>query len=392
MSDLITRKKYTPIDDIIDIDDYADTPANWIQPGFVAEGAVTLLVGAAGNGKTNFALKVCDASARGLKLLGHQHQMRKVLYLDKDMNPVSSLKARQKWLKVNLGGNLKYCGLNDPNDVPLPDAPHILEWVGRQALPPIIVIDSLIRFLGPGRDENSSSDIAWFWSLVVKLKKLNCPIIILHHTGKNKNIRGSSDIEAGSDIMFIVRKTGGSHNTLTQIELESIPRRYRYEGLAEKTVIDISASGHFSTDTLPETDESLDAAMRDLLRANPGIAAGHFHAKVAGLPGLNKSLAVKFLKTGMSGGWISESAGAKPNSKAYTLIEGVSPAVEEVPDEATVEVLAEREDIKTRTAGVKRNFERIYAPWEDDDDDDEIQVYTQADVDDWDTEDLALQG
>ena len=357
MDNLVTKAKYTQIDDLNDIDDYADTPTNWVQPGMLAEGAITLLVGHSGHGKTNVTLKICDASAREQEFLGHKHKARKVLYLDKDMNPVSSLKARQKWLGIKLGGNLKYCGLNDPNDVPPPDAAHILEWVSKQELPPIVVIDSLIRFLGPGRNENSSSDIAWFWAQIVKLKKLNCPVLVLHHTGKGDSTnqgRGSSDIEAGCDIMFIVKKTGGGHKNLTQVTMQNIPRRYRYDPLPEYTVIDISDSGVFTTDTPPETTEITNAGLRSILELYPGISGTKFAQEAIKLGGMNTKLAARFLKDRIKEGSITTEKGEK-NSTLHTLAVNFKPVETKVTVEAGP-VIPERESIEVRMAHLKARF------------------------------------
>ena len=181
------------------------TAVDWIHPGVLREGTVTMFTGLPGSGKSTFSLKLGDAIANGRILLNSPHSPRNVLYLDRDGNAVGDVIDRMNWLRVTDGGNLKYIGSNVEHDIPMPNAKVVIDWVETLSTPPVFILDSFSKFLDGG-DENSTTDVNKFWSKIDPLKRAGCSFILIHHAGKttehSRQYRGSTAIEAGCDYMF----------------------------------------------------------------------------------------------------------------------------------------------------------------------------------------------
>jgi AAA domain-containing protein len=90
-------KKVNPIFLIKSVRNNVEAPVEWIQPGMLREGTVTMLVGKPSAGKPVLALSLGNAIANGLNIRGHQHTPRPVLYLDRDDNSHGDVIDRMDW-------------------------------------------------------------------------------------------------------------------------------------------------------------------------------------------------------------------------------------------------------------------------------------------------------
>lgn len=72
--------------------------------------------------------------------------------------------------------------------------------------PKLFVIDTLARSM-VGADENSSMEMGRFIDAVDRMRReLNCGVLIVHHTGKNGDIRGSTALRGACDSVLILSK------------------------------------------------------------------------------------------------------------------------------------------------------------------------------------------
>ena len=282
-------------------------------------------------------------------------------------------------------GNLKYFGPHVLGDeVYPPDHPEILKWVKHvkwsTGKAPVIIIDALIRFLPEDGDENSTKDIKKLWRQLAKLKNLGCAVIVLHHTGKGDSTkktggRGSSDIPAGANFVFMITNPGKDGADLVKMEITRQKKRNNYPfGLDGKMTVNLSESGEL-------TAESINQPLIDLLRKNPDITGSDFEdlAQKAKIGGGQKAVR-KFLKEGVKTGHISERAGER-TSKHFTWM-----AVDSDPQKMRkADAPKAASTVVERKQRVAKDFKPHVAsrPLTEDDDDDEPREYTIDDLNDW---------
>jgi hypothetical protein len=84
------------------------------------------------------------------------------------------------------------------------------EIAANHGKPALIIIDTLNRNFGPG-DENSTSDMTLFVQAIDRLRhRLQCAVMIVHHTGLGDSGRGrgSSALRGALDFEYLCEKTG----------------------------------------------------------------------------------------------------------------------------------------------------------------------------------------
>jgi hypothetical protein len=213
------------IDSVPSVFGYDDLGRDDAVKNLITCGAIIMISGDAGSGKSTFVTALCDAVANGTPFLGLPTDRRKVLYLDYE-NSLPRIQERFKRLKVKSDGpnsRLKYVGMHTFGQMFSPASPEIVEWA--EDCKPIIVIDSF-RAAFAGK-ENSSEDVRKFFLELDKLKNAGAAVILLHHTGKaetTKDYRGSSDIKAAIDVGYTLVNDGGTR--LTDLTLTAFKMRF----------------------------------------------------------------------------------------------------------------------------------------------------------------------
>jgi hypothetical protein len=348
-----------------DFDDYEYPDMQWVQPGMIAEGCVTVIVAPTGHGKSFLGLKLAQTCTSPGELFGHLHQERAVLYLDRE-NKVRSLKERAKLLGVKIYGKanpdskLYYSSvfLDGPRE---PEDKHILEWAKQQSPPPVIIVDTLLRHLKKGMKENSSDDIAAWFALFTKLLQIGCSVLVLHHTGKGettKNGRGSLDIEGVSDFYFkLTNVTPGkngkpdSSRPIEVVKIERIKGRIQHELWDDPVFVHIGEKWDFTigekptkrkeseTTTSEETADTGDAEkLRAIVEGNPGVTGQRFE-ELAKEHGIGQRAARIWMKAGVSDGSIVKRLGLN-NSRLHYL-SGMAPSEQAVCSEGLLPVASE---------------------------------------------------
>jgi archaellum biogenesis ATPase FlaH len=162
----------------------------WLLDKLIPEGAITLLFGRGGIGKTSLALQIVYAIAQGQEFAGLKTKQVFVTFIDFE-NPLSVLKERITCLGKT-ESVLLWHGICEPSPAKLDKGE---EWKRFLDLPKgLLVFDTLrASFLG---DENDSQDVAIVISRLKELRDKGYSILLLHHTPKSSDsiYKGSTAI------------------------------------------------------------------------------------------------------------------------------------------------------------------------------------------------------
>lgn len=287
-----------------------DAPIEWLVDGLFVHGAMTLVTGDSGVGKSTLSLALAGAVAQGKPFLNRVTGRKRVLYVDGE-NPVSAVRERLDRLHIpkldNLdlwGGWVKECQPQGPECLP------VLEWARKHK--GVIIYDSLIQF-HPG-SEQDSSETRQYLKLYRDLVNEGCAVILLHHTGKGENskqYRGSSDIKAAADQAFCLELIGQAEEGRSALRL--LPFKSRMAHV--KTLrLDMSSSGFHASEHGTPTNREI---VEQLIEENPDMV-GVDLVKLAVARGVAKNRAEAVLVEGARDGWLIVTLGSR-NAKCYRL-------------------------------------------------------------------------
>jgi KaiC/GvpD/RAD55 family RecA-like ATPase len=246
----------------------------YLIPDVLVRGAVTLINGDPGVGKSFLALKMAVATALGANFLGFACEQAPCWILDKE-NPLGLTQQR---LKLLAGGSvdpdLKIWGLWLVDQPPMLGDGRLLKMASAEK--PLIVFDSLIRF--HEADENDASEMRTVMAHARALAATGATVLILHHKPKSQEVRyrGSSDILAGVDMAYTLEADQG------QLKLNRFKNRFGSERLF--TIAADFAAGKFTltdSDAAVERREDL-TVLRDIIGRNPGLSQNKI-LQIAGL-------------------------------------------------------------------------------------------------------------
>lgn len=163
-----------------------------------------------GRGKSLFAMSVAIAVAGGGSVFGWEApEPRPVLYVDAEMD-IADVVGRDKLLVPSVGGvdtkaldkNLTILARHhQPDGATFPD---LVEEAGREALldivrklkPALVILDNLST-LAEIKDENDAASFTPILKMLWELRRLDCAVMLVHHTGKQEGkYRGSSKLAA----------------------------------------------------------------------------------------------------------------------------------------------------------------------------------------------------
>lgn len=180
----------------------------------IPEQGLTMLYAPRGLGKTWAALSIAYAVATGQNVFGGwtAKTPRKVLYLDGEM-PARTMKDRLTAIAAGCGK-----APMEPNFLRLltPDLqtgcmPNIATFEGQEELTPIlegiefVVVDNIATLGRHGRENESES-----WTPVqgwlLRLRQAGKSVLLVHHSGKNGNQRGTSAREDILDTVIAMKR------------------------------------------------------------------------------------------------------------------------------------------------------------------------------------------
>ncbi|MCX5870561.1 MAG: helicase RepA family protein [Deltaproteobacteria bacterium] len=239
------------------------SPANWLIKNYIEEQTTASFFGAAGSMKTFITIDMGLCVSTGKEWHGNRVKQGPVLYICGE-GKAGIAKRINAWGKNN--------GMKSPLFFVSTSAAQLLsvdsldavelaanEVASLHGTPVLIIIDTLNRNFGPG-DENSTSDMTAFIQAIDQLKdRLQCAIIIVHHSGLGdaKRGRGSSALRGAMDFEYNCDKSGDTieeqvvtlTNTKTKDHEAPAPKSFK------PIIVDL---GHIDEDMKPITSLALE--------------------------------------------------------------------------------------------------------------------------------------
>lgn len=216
---------------------YETTPPRipWIVEGFAAVGAITVLVGDPGIGKSMIALSMASNASCGLPALGMATTISEVAYLDGENG---SGEMHRRIVSTGLRGNAQIAIA--PGGFDLAKSMYQVEDAVSPATVRLLVLDSF-RSLMPNVDENDSQSVS---EALVPIQHLardyGVAVILLHHRSKAGSLRGSTAFQSTAEIVVHLVKERGDELALVweKMRLGRKPRK-KCLVLAESGAIEI---------------------------------------------------------------------------------------------------------------------------------------------------------
>jgi len=176
----------------------------WLSEPLLARGAVTMLVGREGQGKSMLGLALAAAIGHGGTVAGIACRPGRMLVIDAE-NGEAEIHRRVRGLGVKPGTLFYVEAERFDLRADLRDVEALLTHYRPDAL----MLDSL-RSLAPGLDENDSGPVeAVLGPLRGLSRRHNLATLVLHHAGKASNgYRGSTAIGAAVDLGFTLAREG----------------------------------------------------------------------------------------------------------------------------------------------------------------------------------------
>ena len=297
-------------EDVPDVFSLDAREISYLVPDLIPKGAVTLLTGSPGEGKSSLALGMTASCARGREFIARPCEQIECLYIDKE-NPLALVQHRMNIIAGGPVPKLTIWGGWNKQEPPSIEDPLLLKWATERRL--LIVFDSLVRF--HDADENSASEMRNVMAHARRLADVGGTVLLLHHRSKTEanKYRGSSDILAAVDVAYSLETVDGGlrlHRFKSRFSSERIfPLRADF------------AAGTFELLEDSDTERTNDVeAIRGVITDAPGLMARAIYDAVQ-KRGVSKSRAAAVLERETGRLWRWEDG---PNrSHRYYLLAGV---------------------------------------------------------------------
>jgi len=294
----------------------------WIVDHLIPKGAIIILFGKGGIGKTWLVMDIARCIGSGIDYLGYATQETLVIFVDFE-NPLTVLNTRTQRMGEAEGVHFWRVA----NDLKPPKLDSD-EWEEYKELPDgtVIIFDTLRA--SHSKDENSSEHMAMVMERVKELRDCGFTVILLHHTPKNseKISKGSTAIvDLADHILNLsrVRRSNCSDDKLVDDDDDDEEAVYRF-GVREKTRFEphqiyLTLNPDRGFDLAPDPEEETLERIRQLL-LDTGPLPKTALAKECKTLDLGQKKALKLIERGSGRFWRVESAGQK-NAQVVTAIQ-----------------------------------------------------------------------
>lgn len=198
-------------------------PIEWIVDGLFSAGSLSLVVGEGGAKKTWLCLDMATAVARGEPWLDRPTTPGPVLIVDEEsgnrrlserLGKVLRGHGADEFTPINFL-SLSQFDFGNPADV------GELDRFIQETKAHLVIIDALADVM-PGRDENAVKDVQPIFLALRRVAELTqAAIVLIHHSNKGGDYRGSTAIKGAVDLMLMVASETDSPN----IDVKTIKAR-----------------------------------------------------------------------------------------------------------------------------------------------------------------------
>jgi hypothetical protein len=188
-------------------------PRRTLLSPWLPEKGLAMIAAPRGLGKTHLALGVAFAVASGGSFLRWQSpEPRRVIYIDGEM-PAIAMQERLARVAATTGGKSPPAGflrfmMSDLSETGIPD---LSSREGFAAMRPhladadLIVLDNLSTLCRSGRENESESWVS-MQEFLLDLRRAGQSVLLIHHTGKGGQQRGTSKREDILDSILLLKR------------------------------------------------------------------------------------------------------------------------------------------------------------------------------------------
>ncbi len=193
--------------------------AEWLVHGLLQTSTVSLMYGATQTGKSFITLHLVAAIARGEKWMGKRVKQGDVLYIYAEGSGGldGRLSAWEAHHRMDYPENVNFVA----TPVSLIDKKQVVCDTVESFNPSVVIIDTF-SMCAPGINENDAPDVAKWLAVASHLKHTyGCHVMIIHHTTKGGDFRGSTAFTDNTDTVIEVSR----ENKTSPIHLECWKQR-----------------------------------------------------------------------------------------------------------------------------------------------------------------------
>ncbi|HWB79957.1 MAG TPA: AAA family ATPase [Nannocystaceae bacterium] len=214
----------------------------WIVDGLIPAVGVTLVVGAAMAGKTQFLGALSAAVASGTNFCGISTKPGVVAWLaeDRDRRGVAENLRRACDARAAPPGGVLVL---DPPGIELDDMAAVDELVQRLDANEVavLVIDCLRRV--SRFQENDSGSVSEVHRQLQRLAADRRAVVVIHHVGAKGQIRGSTDLVAGAESVLYLKKAGADGIAIKAEHHSAAPRELSFKKIISDNELHFEAKG-----------------------------------------------------------------------------------------------------------------------------------------------------